>query len=82
MKFKILPKVDGFSFAKNHVRYYPGDIVDLPASYLGEPWLMPLEKPVEQKPIAKLESAAGLEQPIPLELKTQKKRSRKSKSEY
>ncbi len=61
MKFKILPKVDGFSFAKNHVRYFPGDIVDLPASYLGEPWLMPLEKPVEQKPIAKLESAAGLE---------------------
>ena len=82
MKFKILPKVDGFSFAKNHVRYFPGDIVDLPASYLGEPWLMPLEKPVEQKPIAKLESAAGLEQPVPLELKMQKKRSRKKKSEY
>lgn len=64
MKFKILPKpkVKGFSFSKGHVRYFPGDVVDLPASYLGEPWLEPLEKPVAAVPEAKMEPI----QPVPL----------------
>jgi hypothetical protein len=31
VKFKVLPKVDGFKF--KGIRYLPGEIVDLPASY-------------------------------------------------
>jgi hypothetical protein len=81
MKFKILPKVEGFSFAKNHVRYYPGDIVDLPVSYLGESWLEPVDKVEVKKPEYKTEPIAEKEAVVPLEtLKTQKKVKKKLKS--
>ena len=82
MKFKILPKpkVPGFSFAKNHVRYFPGDIVDLPVSYLGEPWLMPLEKPVVAEPEAKTEPIQPVMEPvIPFETSPPKSKKRTRK---
>jgi len=68
MKFKILPKVHGFTDAKG-VHHLPGEIVDLPVSYKGETWLEPVEP--ESKPVippAKLEApesaaAAPLEAP-------------------
>jgi len=41
LKFKILPKVDGFRV--KGVRYKPGDVVDLPESYAGESWLQRVE---------------------------------------
>ena len=44
MKFKILPKVSGFVDARG-VEHLPGEIVDLPATYLGESWLEPAEEP-------------------------------------
>ena len=60
MKFKILPKVDGFRL--KGVMYKPGDIVDLPESYAGESWLQRVEPeavvatfPAELEPAAKVE---------------------------
>jgi hypothetical protein len=39
--------------------YFPGDIVDLPVSYLGVKWLEPLEKPGKvDVPPAKVEPVA------------------------
>ena len=38
MKFKILPKIDGFRDASG-TKHKPGEIVDLPESYEGESWL-------------------------------------------
>jgi hypothetical protein len=32
------------------VRHFPGDVVELPASYLGKAWLEPVKK--EAKPVA------------------------------
>jgi hypothetical protein len=78
LKFRILPKVSGFR--KGLVRYLPGDIVDLPASYLGEKWLEPIEKPVERKPEVMaevVEPEIPFETPVP----PSNKRSRKKKSE-
>jgi hypothetical protein len=49
LKFRILPKVHRFTDA-NGQTHLPGEIVDLPASYLGENWLQriePLQKPVK-----------------------------------
>jgi len=64
VKFRILPKVNRFTDAKG-VRHKPGDIVDLPASYLGESWLEPVEKSKKVKaPAPKLEKAS--EKPVPL----------------
>ena len=45
-KFKILPKVSGFTDAAG-VQHLPGEIVDLPESYKGETWLKALEEKVE-----------------------------------
>ena len=81
MKFKILPKVEGFSFAKNHVRYFVGDIVDLPPSFLGETWLEPVDKVEVKKPESKTEPVAEKEAVVPLETpKTQRKVKKKLKS--
>lgn len=41
------------------VRHFPGDVVELPASYLGKAWLEPVEK--EAKPVA----AASKVEPVP-----------------
>jgi len=43
MRFKILPSVS--SLRANGVRYKPGDLVDLPDTYLGERWLEPVRDP-------------------------------------
>ena len=43
MKFRILPKVSGVRL--KGVRYAPGDVVELPESYLGETYLEPVPEP-------------------------------------
>jgi hypothetical protein len=73
MKFKILPKIHDFSDAQGHT-YYPGDIVDLPVSYLGVTWLKPVDKVDVKTPEARLEPSKPEEAVVPLETpKTQKK---------
>ena len=65
----------------NGVKHHPGDIVDLPVSYLGQAWLEPLEKPKKAvAPVAKSEPAPAAptapteEKPaVPLPAKTGKK---------
>ena len=80
MKFKILPKVKSFSDAHGH-EYYPGDVVDLPISYLGENWLEPIDKIDVKKPEYKTEPVAEKETVVPFETpKTQKKVKKKLKS--
>jgi hypothetical protein len=82
MKFRILPKVKSFSDANGNT-YYPGDIVDLPVSYLGETWLEPVDKIEVKKPEAALEPIEPIkqEETVPLETpKTQKKVKKKLKS--
>jgi predicted transcriptional regulator len=54
MKFKILPKVHSFS-DKDGIKHLPGDIVELPETYLGDNWLEPVEKAVDKKPETKTE---------------------------
>jgi len=65
MKFKILPKVAGF-VDPHGLEHLPGEIVDLPPSYLGEAWLEPVEEPkkVEVPPlkIEKIEEKPSEEQ--------------------
>jgi hypothetical protein len=51
--------VSGFTDAQG-VTHLPDDIVDLPASYLGETWLKPVEK--EAKPVA---AASKVEAAVP-----------------
>jgi hypothetical protein len=83
MKFKILPKVKSFSDAHGN-EYYPGDVVDLPVSYLGESWLEPVDKVDIKKPESRIEPIAEKvekEAVAPLETpKTQKKVKKKLKS--
>jgi hypothetical protein len=80
MKFKILPKIHDFSDAQGHT-YYPGDIVDLPPSYLGETWLEPVDKVDIKKPESKIEPIAEKEAVVPFESpKAQKKVKKKLKS--
>ena len=80
MKFKILPKVRSFSDAHGH-EYFPGDIVDLPVSYLGESWLEPVDKVDVKKPESRIEPVAEKEAVVPLETpKTQRKVKKKLKS--
>jgi hypothetical protein len=78
MKFKLLPKKHSFTI--NGVIYKPGDIVDLPVSYLGEKWLKPIEEPKKAiAPPAKVEPVA----PAPVEEKSVSplgKSAKKSKS--
>ena len=61
MKFKILPKVDGFRDAQD-VYHLPGEIVDLPATYEGESWLERVDKPAKvEVPPAKVERVLPLQ---------------------
>ena len=79
MKFKILPKVHSFSDAHGN-KYYPGDIVDLPPSYLGETWLEPVDQVEVKTPEVKTEPVVK-EAPVPFEVpKTQRKVKKKLKS--
>ena len=55
-KFKILPKVE--SFLKDGVRYFPGDIVELPQRYKSKDWLQEVKPPKLEKPKKPVESAA------------------------
>jgi len=58
------------------VKHYPGDIVDLPISYLGLAWLEPLEKPGKADvPPAKVEPAV----PAPVEEKATSPLGKKAK---
>jgi len=62
--------VSGFTDAEG-VTHVPGDIVDLPASYIGEKWLEPLEKEKTLKaPAAKVEKPA---EAVPLSSRKPKK---------
>jgi len=77
MKFKILPKVASFTDAEG-VEHKPGEIVELPLSYLGETWLEPVEKPKKAEvPAAKVEPAPAEEKSAsPLETKSKGKKSK------
>jgi len=80
MKFKILPKIKSFSDAYGNT-YFPGDVVDLPVSYLGETWLEPVDKVDVKKPESRIEPVAEKEAVVPFETpKTQKKVKKKLKS--
>jgi hypothetical protein len=58
------------------VKHYPGDIVDLPVSYLGLAWLEPLEEPKKvDVPPAKVEPVA----PAPVEEKVASPLGKKAK---
>ena len=72
MRFKILPKVDGFRDAQG-VHHLPGEIVDLPASYDGESWLMRVD------PVLVVAAVPGKVEPaaVPLEAPAMRKRTRK-----
>ena len=71
VKFKILPKVDGFRDAKGFL-HKPGDIVDLPPSYDGETWLERIKPAKQPKPMRKVKPSEV--KPVPLG------KSKKSKS--
>ena len=67
MKFKILPKVHGFTDAKG-IHHLPGEIVDLPSSYEGESWLERVDKPSKvEVPPAKAEPIAEVKSEVPFE---------------
>ena len=77
-KFKILPKVSGFTDAAG-VQHLPGEIVDLPESYRGENWLRIVEEPKrDPTPFAEIEEAERPEKPaaMRLELKKTKRKTR------
>ena len=61
-KFKVLPKVAVFSL--NNLDYLPGDVVELPETYLGESWLEPVKD--VRKPKPKVEPVKP-EEPVVLE---------------
>lgn len=79
LKFKLKKgkgSVSGFTDAQG-VTHVPGDVVDLPASYLGAKWLERLEE--EPKPVAapsKVEAVPESMSEVPLE---SPKKSRKQK---
>ena len=76
MKFKILPKVHGFTDAKG-IHHLPGEIVDLPATYEGESWLERVDKPTKiEVPPAKVEPIAEVKPEVPFE---QPKKLKKTK---
>ncbi len=74
MKFKLKKgkgSVNRFTDDKG-VQHFPGDVVDLPASYKGQAWLEPVEAEVKVKaPPAKLENAKA-EPKIEVPLSTKK----------
>ena len=75
VKFRILPKVDGFRDAKG-VLHRPGDIVNLPPSYDGETWLERVKPAKQPKPM--LQVKPGEVKLVPLG--KPKKRMKKLKS--
>jgi hypothetical protein len=76
VKFKILPKIHGFTDAKG-IHHLPGEIVDLPATYEGESWLERVDKPAKvEVPPAKVEPIAEVNTEVPFE---QPKKSKKTK---
>jgi len=83
VKFKILPKVHGFTDAKG-VHHLPGEIVDLPTSYEGETWLEKVEiekpKPAMVEVKAEGETKPEAEEPKPSPLEKTEKKGKKSKS--
>jgi hypothetical protein len=83
MKFRILSKVSGIRL--KGVRYAPGDVVDLPESYLGETYLEPVPEPsltpipLEEKLLV---SGMGMPQEKAAELTPpEKPRQRRSKKD-
>ena len=67
MKFRILPKVHGFTDAKG-MHHLPGEVVDLPSSYEGESWLERVDKPSKvEVPPAKVEPIAEVKTEVPFE---------------
>ena len=76
LKFKLKKdkgSVSGFTDAEGIV-HVPGDVVDLPASYLGDKWLERLEKDKAVKaPPAKMEKIEKPAEAVPLSAKKPKK---------
>jgi hypothetical protein len=69
VKFRILPKVHGFTDARG-VHHLPGETVELPPSYEGESWLERVDKPVKvEVPPAKVEPVAEVKSEVPFEAK-------------
>ena len=56
VKFRVLPKVHGLKV--RGIRYLPGDVVDLPASYEGESWLERVD------PVPVVAAAPGVIEPV------------------
>ena len=81
LKFKLKKgkgSVSGFTDAEG-VTHVPGDIVDLPASYLGEKWLEPVEKEkVVKAPTAKVEKPTDA---VPLSQKKSRAKPAEKSSE-
>ena len=75
LKFKILPKVGSFKF--NGVRYLPGDVVDLPASYDGEAWLERVEAEVKAVALPSVVEAPAEPVLVPLEPSAKRRRIEK-----
>jgi hypothetical protein len=76
VKFKILPKVHGFTDAKG-MHHLPGEIVDLPATYEGESWLERVDKHTKiELPPATVEPTLEVKPEVPLE---QPKKSKKTR---
>ena len=76
-KFKILPKVSGFTDAES-VQHLPGELVELPESYKGETWLKPIGETVTISP-SKAKVASAPENPVENQLEEKKLRRRKAK---
>ena len=82
MKFRILPKVSGVRL--KDVRYVPGDIIDLPESYMGETYLEIVPEPsITPTPVEEesVPSGTGASQeeataPPPLEKPRRKRRKK------
>ena len=80
-KFRILPKVASFADAKGD-QYKPGDVVELPRTYLGETWLEPVQEPKKAKaPVQKIEELPEIsEEKTSAPLEKPKKSTRRKKS--
>jgi hypothetical protein len=76
MKFKILPKVSGFTDAEG-TQHLPGEIVELPESYKGETWLKPVEENAKISTLfPKAEDVDQSKNPLKIPLKGRKLRSK------
>jgi len=80
LKFKLKKgkgSVSGFTDAAG-VSHLPGDVVDLPASYKGAAWLVPVEAEKKAKALPSKVVAPPEPAVVPLEAETPKK-SKKAK---